>query len=129
MAAGERQGLHGSQSDPEKAQRLYEGSKCTGVSVLICVCVREGAGNTGSALYCTVYKHNLARGSGRNVFFFVPKRIRWSEMECGAGDKIEPLYSLYHSVHVVSIKWLVALAQQKPVHTSQDVIYDDRAIN
>ena len=68
-------------------------------------------------------------GSGRNVFFFVPKRIRWSEMECRAGDEIEPLYFLYHFVHVVSIKWRVALAQQKPVHISQDVIYDDIAID
>ena len=76
-----------------------------------------------------MYKHNLARGSGRDAFFFVPKRIRWSEKECGAGDGIEPLYSLYHSVLVVSIKWLVALAQQKAVHISQDVIYDDIAIN
>ena len=50
-------------------------------------------------------------------------------MECGAGDEIKPRYSLYHFVHVVSIKWRVALAQQKPVHISQDVIYEDIAIN
>ena len=90
------------------------------------------------AILRTVYKHNLdatiafkSRQCGGVVgtFFFVPKGIRWNKIERGAGDEAEPLNSRYLLVHVVLIKWRVALAQQKPVHTSQYVIYDDIAIN
>ena len=55
--------------------------------------------------------------------------MKWNEMECGAGDETEPLYSLYRFVHVVPINWRLALAQQKPVRISQYVIYDDITIN
>ena len=68
------------------------------------------------------FYESTVRASGRNVIIFVPKRIRWNEMECGAGDETEPLYSLYRFVHVVSINWRRALAQQKPVRISQYVI-------
>ena len=42
-----------------------------------------------------------------------------NKIERGAGDEAEPLNSRYLLVHVVSIKWRVALAQQNPVHISQ----------
>ena len=69
------------------------------------------------------------RESGRNAIIFFPKGIRWNKIERGAGDEAEPLNSPYLLVHVVSIKWRVALAQQKPVHISQYIIYDDIAVN
>ena len=70
------------------------------------------------------------RGSGRNVIIVVSKGIRWNKIERGAGDEAEPLNSRYPLlVHVVSIKWREALAQQKPVHISQYVIYADITIN